>query len=436
MKVSNVLKGFLPFLLMSLVATPCDAQFKKFLNKVKNTTQKVENTTQKSEEVKSNTETPATESTIDISDKKFKPSAEAIAADPNATNPNIDKGYTKSIGEFHASYEHLDKDNFPYQPYYKYPAFYRMDNGKDGKLMDHFFFALKGALATPDLKRYSMPYEDIILTDGTKACVPIDERFRNAYTAFYLADPTSTAAFKSYTWVLLFQKQLLGHIEYIVEDKTRGIVNAEQGYMLPWVDFYNKRWQREQEAYEKAITVTNFDEIVDVADSWFSACEGAKDSFEKYWYFSMGQAIFEHIVEKHKDYNPSHNGVRQAAMKLEKLRVKRVAMKEAVIAEHAPATPLPTGVQVSGEIQSRGTAAAKAFAGANFQKVIFLKANWETFKEMHYPYRITAYRIPVVVVTKENGKLMQQPCDLQKSPDGSKWNVVAGMSGGKVPVQE
>lgn len=437
MKISNVLKGLIPLLLMSLVSMPCDAQFKKILHKVKNASEKVENTKMKSEEVQSTIETPKAESTITVSDKKFKPSAEAIAADPNATNPKIDKGFTKSIGEIHASYEHLDKEMFPYQPYYKYPSYYRMDNSdNDSKHMDRFFFALKGILSTPDLGKYAMPIEDIKLADGTTACVPIDESFRHAFTALYLADPTSSIAFKSYVWVLLFQKELKVNINYPMQDEERGIIDAKQGYMLPWVDFFHKRWLREEEAYAQALTQTNFDDVVSIAYTWYSACESAKDSYEKYWYYEMGSAIYNYIIEKHKDYNPSHNGVRKLTMLVEKLKGNRVAMKEAVVAEYAPAKPLPQGVQVSGEIQSKGTAAAKAFAGANFQKVIFLKNHWETFKEQKYPYRITAYRIPIVVVTKENGKLMQQPCDLQKSPSGNTWNVVAGMSGSKMPVQQ
>ena len=435
MKFKVLLKGILPLSIMLLSATPCDAQLNKLLRKAKNA---VEKTTKKSTNEDQN---EAAQAGVDQeekhSKKTLKPSEEVLAADPNANNTQIDKGFTKSIGEIHATYLHLNKKDFPYQPYYKYKQFYRMDDSKlDGELMNYFSFALKHVLTTPDLSVYNVPYETFVMEDGTKTVIPIDERWRHAYTAVYLADPKSTAAFKSYSWVLLFQKQFLGQLNYHVEDKQTGVVDSKSGSMLPWVDFYTKRWNREEKALAKARSVTNFDEIVALTDTWFSACESATDSYEKYWYYQMGFAILQHVVEKHDDYLSTDPGVRKVTMKFKKLQQEAYDLQLAVIANHAPGQPLPAGVAVSGEIKTKGTAAAQAYAGEKFVKVVFLKNNWETFKEQKWPYRITAYRIPIVVVTKEGGKLLQQPCDLQKSPSGNTYNVVAGMSGAKVPVTE
>ena len=442
MRHTNVLKGLLTLLLMTFVSFPCNAQFKKLLDKAKDVTKKVvvdKKADQKpsEEEVQVQVSPEPEQVQPEQDDKKWTPSPEAIAADPQATNETVDNGWTKSIREIHASYEHLDKDLFPYQPYYKYKAFYRMhERDNDLLLMDRFHIGLKSILGTPDLEKYAMPIETVIMADGTEACVPIDEAWRNAYTAVYMAEPSSTAAFKSFSWVIPFHSYLIGQLSYPMQNKEKGIIDAEKGYMLPWIDLFDKRWQREEIALDLARTETNLKEIVAVADSWFSSCDQVKDSYEKYWFYTMGACIYMYVIERHKDYNPNDAAIRKLSMDFERLKSQKTAMHQAVIADYAPAKPLPTGVQVSAEIKTKGTAAARSFAGAAVQKVIFLRSDWETFKEQKWPYRITGYRIPIVIVTKENGKLMMQNCDLQKSPEGSKWYVSAGMSGGKSPVLE
>ena len=61
--------------------------------------------------------------------QNYKPSAEALAADPDASNDEVWRRSTRSFAQIHAAYEHLDPKYFPLQPYYKYPAFYAL--GKD-----------------------------------------------------------------------------------------------------------------------------------------------------------------------------------------------------------------------------------------------------------------------------------------------------------------
>ena len=442
MKTTHLSKATLALMLSCLTATPCDAQFNKIIKKAKSAVEKVQKQAPaERHDVKTAPATVLEPKTMPSKrlddDTIYKPSAEAIAADPQATNETVDNGYTRTIGQIHASYEHLDPKMFPYQPYYKYKKFYFMDDSAtDMDLMGHFGYLLERVLTLPDLMKFNVPYEDFVMEDGTKAVVPIDETWRHAYVARYLADPTSTMSFKSYSWVLLFQKQLLGNVGHYIEDSQNGIVNAKEGLMLPWRNLFEMRYERENKALELACTVTNVKEITELADSWFNSAEKATKAYDKLWYYNMGAAIFDFVVAKHDHYNADDPLVRQVKMKYNKQKEMRLEWQEECIAKNSPGQPLPEGVSVSAEIKSKGTAAAKAYAGANFLKVVFLKSNWETFKEQKWPYRITAYRIPIVVVTKEHGKLMQQPCDLQKSPSGNTYNVVAGMNGAKIPVAE
>lgn len=60
--------------------------------------------------------------------QNYKPSAEALAADPDASNDEVWRRSTRSFAQIHAAYEHLDPKYFPLQPYYKYPMMYGLGN--------------------------------------------------------------------------------------------------------------------------------------------------------------------------------------------------------------------------------------------------------------------------------------------------------------------
>ena len=160
MKLQNLMRPVLSFILVTAVSFAGSAQFGKFLNKAKQAAKKVERAHERSQGAtttqetvlqtapqKAETETaksgepdmipidPEAYNGAKVPNyrKIYEPSAEAVAADPNAKNTTVDKGYTKSIGQIHAFYEHLDTKRFPYQPYYAWPEFYRMDTKENNE---------------------------------------------------------------------------------------------------------------------------------------------------------------------------------------------------------------------------------------------------------------------------------------------------------------
>ena len=101
-------------LMMSVATLPASAQFKGLGSKLKNKAEKVlkEKVDEKKSEVTSQV-TPSSEPTSDGAfdyKKKYTPSAEAAAADPLAKSTEIEEGYTKSVGDIHASYENMPDD--------------------------------------------------------------------------------------------------------------------------------------------------------------------------------------------------------------------------------------------------------------------------------------------------------------------------------------
>ena len=465
MKQRNLFRILTSVFLVISVAFAGNAQFGKFLKKAKKAVQKVERTEERAQGATSTNETvlqtapkeearPAATEEPDMIPidpnaymgekvpnyrKIYEPSAEAKAADPNATNETVDKGFTKSIGQIHSFYEHLDEARFPYQPYYAWPNFYRMDTPENNKhLMDRCLNLAAEVFKMRTLQSLIVPIEEITAPDGTKYAMTWDEKFRNAWTALYYADPTSLAAFKSFAWVIMFHSPMVhAKLHYQFDDEQKGIVNAEKGYMVPFADYRNRTWKRESDGITLALTVTDFKEVADYSLSWLEAAESEGDPFWKLLNYTMGRTLYENIIVDHDRYDANNPSVRKMDMILARMNPHYSEYEDTYRAVALPPEPLPKGVSVSADIRNAATAAAKDYAGDKFSKIIFLSSSWQTFKEQKWPYRIMAYKLPVVVVTQEGKYMMQEKCDLQKSPSGEKYYISAGMDGGgKIRVKE
>ena len=88
-----------------------------------------------------------------------------------------------------------------------------------------------------------------------KTAVPIDEVPRYAWTKAFVDNPTLDN-FKVFAMVLLYNSPTyMVYLEYIMNDKTNGIVNSQKGWMLPWPSesaMRSERDAREDYAFELA----------------------------------------------------------------------------------------------------------------------------------------------------------------------------------------
>ena len=140
--------------------------------------------------------------------RKYKPSKEALAADPQANDQTIEEGFTKSIGEIHACFEQFS-DIAPYGPYYTDNAkkFWGMGDSKAdlyGRYFSYFSYALKN-----DNRHGTNRISDFVpvKADEPQVQVPADEYYLNFWTCRFMADPKSETALKeymyAYTWLFL-----------------------------------------------------------------------------------------------------------------------------------------------------------------------------------------------------------------------------------------
>lgn len=189
----------LALVLLLLAGTQANAQVGNLLNRVKQkAVNAIEQGTEKAAagatETVVNETKEVIEETVATAPQDLKPSAEAKAADPLAGSETKMSGYSKTIGEIHAAYEHLDPAYYPYQPYYaadyKNWFFTHDDESKTVHDQTHAQFMLyaNDHIASPYTIGKYFP-----LPNGKVA--PEGEPTINAGFAEFRADPFNTMPF-------------------------------------------------------------------------------------------------------------------------------------------------------------------------------------------------------------------------------------------------
>lgn len=364
--------------------------------------------------------------------RKYTPSKEALAADPQANDTTVEKGFTKSIGEIHACYEQISNVTL-YSPYYTNDAkrFYGIDV-KEGILYSIFFNAFSELLKC-DFRRGFYYKEFTWVNEANKQIqVPTDEFVMNAWTCRFIADPKSEKALKEYiyahTWLYSLNVKASRH--YAMKDEIAGIISDDA---ILASDFVNMRGRRDDMAFNLAVNVAPYEHLVKLANECAQGISAPKsNAFSRLFYHLVLEVLVTDFLPNHKDAK-NDDSLRILKLKLESPRIGDLF--EAYQKDFATAVSEPKGVNVDAKTRSAGIAAAKKFAGAGFEKAVFTKSTWQTFKEPKYPYRITAYALPIAIITKEGGKRYVQYCTLTKSANGANYFVQAGSDTSKHPIK-
>lgn len=390
--------------------------------------------------------------------KKFKPSKEAIAADPDASSNEVWKGYTRPISRIHAAYEHLDPKYFPLQPYYKYPKMYGLG---DNVLIGHNVLnkMIEAVLSQrPGNSVYFPPftYDDkngaeFMTPAGEKMGVYCDDIFRYPFAAAFFADPNSEAAVQKLAELLVILSPIMkSGVEIKPEtcDDYKGILDAKLGIVLPTMEYEKRRFERERIMFNMALNVVDFDLIADRVIDCFENVEKNDEICQKYpmiraKYYLMGTELYTQILVQHKDWNKreaSDPKARKATMLYTRWTADGVVGKimGAVRMGNIPAVSMPKGVSVSGELKTKGDAAGRELAGHRgdeFVKVVYHSNKWQTIKEKVWPYKIIKYTLKADLITKSGGKTVLTHCYLQKSANGQKYVMVVGSDSERHPVK-
>lgn len=365
--------------------------------------------------------------------RKYKPSKEALAADPQLNDTTVEKGFTKSIGEIHACYEQFS-DVTLYTPYYTDDAkrFYGIKDVTNSDLYYIFYSTFSEALQK-DFRTgyYYNKYTPVNLAND-QIQVPCDEFVVNAWTCRFIADPKSETALKEYifanTWV--YSPNVVATRHYAMKDKLAGVIRDD--VILP-SNFIQMRYNRDNMAFGLALSVTPYEHLMKLANECAKGISDPKSNgFSRLFYHLVLRNLVDNFLPKHNNAKDGDT-VRLLKAKLESPRIGE--LYDAYQKDYVEAVAEPKGVNVDAKTRSAGIAAAKKFAGAKFEKAVFTKSTWQTFKEPKWPYRITAYALPIAIITKDGGKRYVQYCTLTKSANGANYFVQAGSDTSKHPIK-
>ena len=356
----------------------------------------------------------------DYRNAPYETSFESKTVDPQATNYEKEEGFTQNYAQIYGFYEHLNTYFFPYQPYYKHPTFYWMYEEKnDRKVWEDFTTWTRSVFTAKRNKPYRFKYHSALLHDGTKVSVPFDERFRNAWTALYLSDPSSIAAFSYYAMAMLPQEKLLmDKYEYPMENRKQGIINSGKNLLLPYAEkFEQMRNDRDRMACTLATTYLKFDDVVKYVKERFDEYKTAKNAYGKLLGGFIGHTVYEKILLHHKDYKATALGISELkTIDQEFLKGYDDLSNDLIIFIAAS-----KAVTVPADIKTQAKAAAHIYAGAAFEGILFYSLKWNGVKESDTSNRIIDYVMPVSIIFNENGKHILRNCVLHKSIEGIYW---------------
>lgn len=419
-------------LMIGIACMPANAQLRGFGNKLKNNAEKVvKDKGKKNEDKKDKGQDAASSaSTTNAGDydynKKYTPSAEAVAADPLANSTEVKSGYTKSVGDIHAFYENVpDKYVISYlKPYYteQNKIWYDLSPEAHNRLM-YLYMRMFDELLSASMDRPLVINSYAEIAPGVQ--IPLDESFKNAWTLQYLADPTSASAFKDYLYAYAYKAY--SNYPWLTWQQPAGTVLPD--------NFAKIGYARDDKAKELATTVLPYSTLQAIADSYIADVEGTSKPFAKYFYWIMADKVLNDFMPAHKDHKATDAYRAKVAQFESKYGNGNATLGNLLIASKKPAVAEPKGVAVSADIKAMGDKAGKEIAYGEYEKLIYHDSKWTVLKEDVWPYKIKGYSIPVSIVFKMDGKRWVISGALVKAPEGNNCFVQNGDTSTASPLK-
>ncbi len=349
----------------------------------------------------------------------------AKMADPNTSNPTIEPGFTKSIADIHAAYDHLGKEQyFDLIPYYEYPEAYYMHTPESKADLDGIYDMMtKGYIAR---NIYISDFRKVVIYDD-ELYIPVNELLSNALVALFWGDPTSEegmmALFRAH---VLFNSHYSG-VKYAAEDYNAGVINIDKGMFMPksgsdtWNDA-GVRLSRATEYLQKEVPLDDALNVLNKLTKKTLELGAAGEYSDAYTAYEEMQAAYG-LIQRHSE------GVRDnRKYQIADSQVKRVwqerdkylqeARKSIIVPIKMPTVTYTMDARTT----QGGSNYAKSVYGARFEKLIFLEKDWRPFKDTHYPYGIIFRGINVGIIVKEDGKYYLEKAVLKENGNGSNWS--------------
>lgn len=422
----NITRGFVAISILCVMPMAGQAQVKGLLKKAAGVVNNVGNTIKQEAASAVNPDGELSTFPTELGMKynpfaTYNPSKEAIKADPMASDKTVRKNYTKSPAQIRGAYEHLDKDLFPYQPYYNYSAAGLYLDGTQ-QVEDFIYYTTTQCRKMMDesyAKINGLEHNGLIGIGNTGKSVPYSEIVINAFFAEYLADPNSYIAYRQMIKAyILAHQQFLGRFRLTLDAGSETTVTTDGQK--------NVLFEPESERIKRNNKLMNI--MFDVAmksdyDIVFRGTYGSYTQAEKqYEAGNMDGALtnyrefvtsFDYFLQKHEGWKTDDRAAEFEAMYKE-ARVKMQKAQNAVIENSTDPIDMPQTFKVNAEIQGMAKqVVAREDPEHKDAPIYFLSDGWRTLTRNGY---ITHRAIDVGWVYKDakgqrwlcHGIMMQQ----------------------------
>lgn len=338
--------------------------------------------------------------------KDLKPSAEAVAADPKASDTTVEQGYTKSPAQIRGVWEKLSSELFPYQPYYvpENLAYYNTDGRFPAVVYNKMCDMLENADRT--LRLGGVLSELVEYKDGTN--VPIVEFLLNPYFAEFFADPQGSVPYNHFVTASIVARAMPSKVKLNTKDDGyKYTVTMGDGSV---VSLFEKevprtsRWHKvEGLGIEMATSVTPIEIIIEAinnAINQYKKYEADGNTKQMVITSREIQLMMKHLT-LHDEYEQRKKDFVPLMRVYERIEGSYRSLLQSNYDASAPAVAMPKGVSVSAALQNTANAEGKKQWGDKFVKAIFTTSKWTEYKNKKFPYEINMRTLDVDFITKE-----------------------------------
>ena len=384
-----------------------------------------------------------------------KPSAEAIAADPLASETTVREGYTKSPAQIRAAYETLPKEKFFFPYYHPYlKKYYYLTDSNDeldffaqsGRTLDAHrsksrtrpafredemsisLNALDNYEARPEYVADTIPAGNRTPWGCLDDCIgimPVGIHVIYAGYALFLADPEGLKPFMRLCEAENAFKAYQGSINITGGNDGRTLNSRPEKLTLAWLEVNNfSRGNVSRDINDAARKKTPMSVIRDAATYYkneIDKYEAANDIANTRYYFHLFEVAMYYWQESEKKA--------ELAAEMDALFVAcaRYAKryKEWVDASKLEAAPIdmPQTYTMNATLAAKALEVAKSqFENRNadpfkVDRIVFLTNTWSEARETTFPNRVVMRTTQVGVLTNQDGKWIMRQWTLQQDSD-------------------
>ena len=375
---------------------------------------------------------------VSVSAQAQKPSAAAIAADPEASNNTVENGYTLSPAQIRAAYEKLPDDTY-LKPYYHPDLEFNYYRGKkyDVTLEDHIYTLFKGLPSPEDwdgldgarngylflyefLRGHNFYYvqffNDVIPAGNQKVypeavverkgVMPQGTKAIFANLSIFAADPKGFFPFEKFCQAVV-GFAVISRVGWDALGRTPDettIDGTQIKLSVPWEKVKKNMEKEVKRLHDVAFKETPLEVVKSGASRYFmnvnTLYKAEKYQAAIFYFYHLEVALYfwknHKNFKKDEDFDYLYGGYKHYLTQLDTWKEKVRLSSEA--------GEMPKTYDLGADLAQKALAAAKKNFSFNVDKVVFTSDEWHDIKDDKYPYRRLQRHTGCALLSKDGDK--------------------------------